>query len=212
MHRSGCEYLMPAVIIAFPFIKVYSWKKYTALRLWAVYFFVSLGGALGRAGAGSIPRQCAEGGHAKKCVRRGLRRMVSKGQLFKKAIFLQLRIKTARHARKRGVFEIHKTNYVVKTTELGRNRAAGAETGCFRDSQNELRCKNNGIRGETARWTRKLGVLGIHKTKITLLKQRNSQRNRAAGAVSKWKAVRAAARCQKSVRKTQIGRARRFYF
>ena len=168
MHRSGCEYLMPAVIIAFPFIKVYSWKKYTALRLWAVYFFVSLGGALGRAGAGSIPRQCAEGGHAKKCVRRGLRRMVSKGQLFKKAIFLQLRIKTARHARKRGVFEIHKTNYVVKTTEFaekpcggrgkgvfweftkritllkqrnwGGNRAAGAETGCFRESQNELRC------------------------------------------------------------------------
>ena len=44
------------------------------------------------------------------------------------------------------------------------NRAAGAETGCFGDLQNELRCKNNGIRGETARWTRKLGVFGIHKT------------------------------------------------
>ena len=112
MHRSGCEYLMPAVIIAFPFIKVYSWKKYTALRLWAVYFFVSLGGALGRAGAGSIPRQCAEGGHAKKCVRRGLRRMVSNGQLFKKAIF----------------------------SIRDQDRAAGAETGCFWDSQNELRC------------------------------------------------------------------------
>ena len=77
---------MPAVIIAFPFIKVYSWKKYTALRLWAVYFCF-WGGALGRAGAESIPRQCAEGGHAKKCVRRGLRRAVSNGQLFKKAIF-----------------------------------------------------------------------------------------------------------------------------
>lgn len=37
------------------------------------------------------------------------------------------------------------------------------------------------------------------------------KRTRAAGAVSKWKAVRAAARCQKSVRKTQIGRARRHY-
>jgi len=121
MHRSGCEYLMPAVIIAFPFIKVYSWKKYTALRLWAVYFFVSLGGALGRAGAGSIPRQCAEGGHAKKCVRRGLRRMVSNGQLFKKAIFLQLGIKTARRAQKLGVLGIHKTNYVVKATEFAGN-------------------------------------------------------------------------------------------
>ena len=51
---------------------------------------------------------------------------------------------------------------------------------------------------------------GITK-RITLLKQRNWRRNRAAGAVSKWKAVRAAARCQKSVRKTQIGRARRHY-
>ena len=116
-----------------------------------------------------------------------------------------------RWTRERGVLGIHKTNYVVKTTELAekpravrgngvfwgftkritllkkrnsqRNRAAGAETGCFRDSQNELRCFNNGIGGG----------------------------NRAVGAVSKGKAVRAAARCQKSVRKTQIGRARRHY-
>ena len=137
MHRIGCEYLMPAVIIAFPFIKVYSWKKYTALRLWAVYFFVSLGGALGRAGAESIPRQCAEGGHAKKCVRRGLWRMVSNGQLFKNRTFLQLR---------------------------GRDRAACAETGCLGDSQNELRCKNNGIGEETARRAQKLGVFGNRKT------------------------------------------------
>ncbi len=136
MHRIGCEYLMPAVIIAFPFIKVYSWKKYTALRLWAVYFFVSLGGALGRTGAESIPRQCAEGGHAKKCVRRGLWRMVSNGQLFKKSDFFTIR---------------------------DQDRAAGAETGCFGDSQNELRCKNNGIGEETARWTRERGVFGIHK-------------------------------------------------
>ena len=34
----------------------------------------------------------------------------------------------------------------------------------FRDLQNELRCKNNGIRRETVRWTRERGVLGIHKT------------------------------------------------
>lgn len=112
-------------------------EKYTALRLWAVYFFVSLGGALGRAGAESIPRQCAEGGHAKKCMRRGLWRAVSGGQLFKNRTFLHLR---------------------------GRDRAPCAETGCFRESQNELRCKNNGIRGETARRARKRGVFGIHKT------------------------------------------------
>ena len=46
----------------------------------------------------------------------------------------------------------------------GGNRAACAETGCFGDSQNEFRCKNNGIRGETARHAQKRGVLGIHKT------------------------------------------------
>ena len=44
------------------------------------------------------------------------------------------------------------------------DRAPCAVTGCFRESQNELRCKNNGIRGETARWTRERGVFGIHKT------------------------------------------------
>ena len=38
------------------------------------------------------------------------------------------------------------------------------ETGCFGDSQNELRCKNNGIRGETARRAQKRGVFGIYKT------------------------------------------------
>ena len=59
MHRIGCEYLMPAVIIAFPFIKVYSWKKYTALRLWAVYFFVSAvrsGARVRKVSLGSAPR------------------------------------------------------------------------------------------------------------------------------------------------------------
>lgn len=73
-------------------------------------------------------------------------------------------------------------NYVVKTTELaekpraGRgngviweftkritllkqrnwrgNRAVDEETGCFRESQNELRCKNNGIGEETVRQVR----------------------------------------------------------
>ena len=115
------------------------------------------------------------------------------GNCSKKAIFLQLGIKIARRARKRGVLGIykinyvvkttelaersrgvrrnvgvfgnHKTNYVVKTTELGRKPRAGrGNLGIFRDSQNELRCKNNGIGEETARRAQKLGVLGIYKT------------------------------------------------
>ena len=49
--------------------------------------------------------------------------MVSNGQLFKKAFF----------------------------SIRDQDRAACAETGCFGNSQNELRCKNNGIGGETAR-------------------------------------------------------------
>ena len=44
------------------------------------------------------------------------------------------------------------------------DRAPCAEMGCFWESQNELRCKNNGIGEETARRARKRGVLGIHKT------------------------------------------------
>ena len=130
-------------------------------------------------------------------------------------------------------------NYVVKTTEFAERPRGGRGNWVFWGfTKRKLRCKNNGIRGETARRARKRGVFEIHKTnyvvkttelgrkprgrcgnwvfsgiakRITLLKQRNSRRNRAAGAVSKWKAVRAAARCQKSVRKTQIGRARRHY-
>ena len=39
--------------------------------------------------------------------------------------FFQLGIKTARRARKRGVFGIHKTNYVVKTTEFAEKPRAG---------------------------------------------------------------------------------------
>jgi len=163
-------------------------EKYTALRLWAVYFFVSLGGALGRAGAKSIPRQRAGADTRKSVCGAGFGERLTANNCSKKAIFLQLGIKTARRARKRGVLGIHKTNYVVKTTELERkprggrgkgvfsgftkritllkqrnwreNRAPGAVTGCFRESQNELRCKNNGIRGETARRTRECGCFG----------------------------------------------------
>ena len=43
------------------------------------------------------------------------------GNCSKKAIFLQLGIKTARRARKRGVLGIYKINYVVKTTEFAGN-------------------------------------------------------------------------------------------
>ena len=125
MHRIGCEYLMPAVIIAFPFIKVYSWKKYTALRLWAVYFFVSLGGALGRAGAKSIPRQRAGADTRKSVCGAGFSERLMANNCSKKAIFLQLGIKTARRARKLGVFGIHKTNYVVKTTEFAERSRGG---------------------------------------------------------------------------------------
>lgn len=41
MHRIGREYLMPAVIIAFPFIKVYSWTKiYRPPSLGGIFFCV----------------------------------------------------------------------------------------------------------------------------------------------------------------------------
>ena len=49
----------------------------------------------------------------------------------KKAIFLQLGIKTARRARKLGVFGIHKTNYVVKTTEFAERSRGVRGNGVF---------------------------------------------------------------------------------
>ena len=120
MHRIGCEYLMPAVIIAFPFIKVYSWKKYTALPLWAVYLFlwaVGWGGRGGKVTLGSAPRPDTR----KSVCGAGFGERLTANNCSKKAIFLQLGIKTARRARKRGVLGIHKTNYVVKTTEFAGN-------------------------------------------------------------------------------------------
>ena len=39
-----------------------------------------------------------------------------------------------------GVFGNRKTNYVVKTTELGRKPRGERGNGVFWDSQNELRC------------------------------------------------------------------------
>ena len=40
---------------------------------------------------------------------------------------------------------------LLKQRNWGGNRAPDAETGCYGDLQNELRCKNNGIGEETAR-------------------------------------------------------------
>ena len=54
-----------------------------------------------------------------------------------------------------------------------------AETGCFRDSQNELRCKNNGIGEETARRTRKRGIFGIYKTNYVVKTTELAERSRA---------------------------------
>ena len=178
MHRIGCEYLMPAVIIAFPFIKVYSWKKYTALRLWAVYFLflwaVRSGAQVRKVSLGSVPRADTR----KSVCGAGFGEWLAMGNCSKKRFF----------------------------SIRDQDRAVDEETGCFGDSQNELRCKNNGIGEETARRARKRGVFEIHKTnyvvkttelgrkpragrgngvfsgitkRITLLKQRNSQRNRA---------------------------------
>ncbi len=64
MHRIGCEYLMPAVIIAFPFIKVYSWKnippsvfgRYIFLFLWAV----RSGARVRKVFLGSVPGRTRE--------------------------------------------------------------------------------------------------------------------------------------------------------
>ena len=131
MHRIGCEYLMPAVIIAFPFIKVYSWKKYTALRLWAVYFLflwaVRSGARVRKVSLGSAPRADTR----KSVCGAGFGERLTANNCSKKAIFLQLGIKTARRARKRGVLGIYKINYVVKTTELGRKPRAVRGNGVF---------------------------------------------------------------------------------
>ena len=136
MHRIGCEYLMPAVIIAFPFIKVYSWKKYTALRLWAVYFLflwaVRSGAQVRKVSLGSVPRADTR----KSVCGAGFGEWLAMGNCSKKRFF----------------------------SIRDQDRAVDEETGCFGDSQNELRCKNNGIGEETARRARKRGVFEIHKT------------------------------------------------
>ena len=97
--------------------------------LWAV----RSGARVRKVSLGSVP-----GADTRKSVcGAGFDEWLAMGNCSKKAIFLQLGIKTARHAQKLGVFGIHKMNYVVKTTELGE---------------------------ETARRARKRGVFGIYKT------------------------------------------------
>ena len=97
--------------------------------LWAV----RSGARVREVSLGSAPRADTQ----KSVCGAGFGEWLTANNCSKKAIFLQLGIKTARRARKRGVLGIHKTNYVVKTTELWE---------------------------ETARHAQKLGVLGIHKT------------------------------------------------
>ena len=91
--------------------------------------------------------------------------MVSNGQLFKKSDFFTIRDQDRAACAETGRFRDSQNELRCKNNGIGGgNRAAGAETGCFRDLQNELRCRNNGIGEETARRARKLGVLGNRKT------------------------------------------------
>lgn len=80
--------------------------------LWAV----RSGARVRKVSLGSAPRADTR----KSVCGAGFGERLTANNCSKKAIFLQLGIKTARRARKRGVLGIHKTNYVVKTTELGR--------------------------------------------------------------------------------------------
>ena len=58
MHRIGCEYLMPAVMIAFPFIKVYSWTKiYRPPSLGGIFLFLGRC-ARGQVRSGAGVREC----------------------------------------------------------------------------------------------------------------------------------------------------------
>ena len=145
-------------------------------------FFCFFGRCARARGCGKYPSAVRRGRTRGNACGAGFGEGLAAGNCSKKAIFLQLGIKTARRARKLGVLGIHKTNYVVKTTEFAErprgmrrngvfwgftkripllkqrnwrgNRAPCAETGCFGESQNELRCKNNGIGEETARRAR----------------------------------------------------------
>ena len=136
MHRIGCEYFMPAVIIAFPFIKVYLWTKIYRPPSLGGIFFCFFGRCARARGCGKYPSAVRRGRTRGNACGAGFGEGLAAGNCSKNAIFLQLGIKTAHR---------------------DQDRAACAETGCFWDSQNELRCKNNGIGEETARRTRECG-------------------------------------------------------
>ena len=103
-----------------------------------------------------------------------------------------IRSRRVRRARRQGVFRLSKMIYVVKTTEFEvgafaehgdmvfsgfrkrftllkqRNskseRPPSTATGYFPDSQNDLRCQNNGIRIRNVRRARRQGVFRTPKT------------------------------------------------
>ena len=91
--------------------------------LWAV----RSGARVRKVSLGSVP-----GADTRKSVcGAGFDEWLAMGNCSKKAIFLQLGIKTARHAQKLGVFGIYKTNYVVKTTEFAEKPRGGRGNGVF---------------------------------------------------------------------------------
>ena len=107
-------------------------------------------------------------------------------------VFSGIRSRRVRRVRRQGVFRISKMIYVVKTTEFEvdafaehgdrvfsgfrkrftllkqRNsksaRPPSTATGYFPDSQNDLRCQNNGIRSRNVRRARRHGVFRTPKT------------------------------------------------
>ena len=150
--------------------------------------------------ADGIPRQRAEGGHAKKCVwggslalygapdarKRGKLRFGGAGCMR----WLKKGKEQVRRAREWGVFEICKTNYVVKTTEFEEKAARRTwKWGIFGIYKMNYVVKTTEFE-EKLRARRGNGVFSRIAKRITLLKQRNLGRDHEVGAISKWKAVR----------------------
>ena len=90
--------------------------------LWAV----RSGARVRKVSLGSAPRADTR----KSVCGAGFGEWLAMGNCSKKRFF-QLGIKTARRAQKLGVFGIHKTNYVVKTTEFAEKPRGGRGNGVF---------------------------------------------------------------------------------
>ena len=88
---------------------------------------VRSGARVRKVSLGSVPRADTR----KSVCGAGFGERLTANNCSKNAIFLQLGIKTARRAREWGVFGIHRTNYVVKTTEFAEKPRAGRENGVF---------------------------------------------------------------------------------